>query len=373
MSRPEFRAFDQQAAPLGPQVAPFVLRYLDRWRPYDAAWSGEDGSVWIGALALAQATGLRLFSDFVYREVSSRIDGSGRIAGYDPDAFDIDQVNPARVLLALAHEGAEPRFDQALQMPLDQLARHPRTASGNYWHTRIHPNQVRLDGLYMAQPFRCAWAHAAGQAGTVDDVLAQFGTVWQHLRHGDSGLFVHGWDERRTEPWADPDSGRSANVWGRAMGCYVMALVDCIEALSGFASAQTVARVLTTALRSGVDALLAVRTPEGLWLQLPALPRVPGNYPEASASLMIAYALMKGGRLGLLEAGAAAAGERALAACIDTFLDAHQLGGSCADAGLGSTPCRDGSIASYLAEPTVANHAKGVAALLLAVSEALRR
>lgn len=373
MSRPEFRSLEQQTAQLGPQVAPFVLRYLDRWRPYKAAWNYEDGCVWTGALALAQATGLRLFGDFVYREVSTRIDGSGRIAGYDPDEFNIDNVNPARVVLALAQDCAEPRFDQALAMPLDQLARHPRTASGNYWHKRIYPNQVWLDGLYMAQPFRCAWAHAAGQAGIVDDVLAQFGTVWQHLRHGDTGLFVHGWDESRAERWADPDSGRSAHVWGRAMGWYVMALVDCIEALSGFAPAQTAARVMTTALRSSVDALLAVRSPQGLWLQLPVLPKQPGNYPEASASLMIAYALMKGGRLGLLEAGAAEAGQRALAACIDSFLDERELGGICGVAGLGNTPYRDGSVAYYLSEPIVGNDPKGVAALLLAVSEALRR
>ena len=29
----------------------------------------------------------------------------------------------------------------------------PRTAEGNFWHKKIYPNQVWLDGLYMAQPF----------------------------------------------------------------------------------------------------------------------------------------------------------------------------------------------------------------------------
>ena len=34
-----------------------------------------------------------------------------------------------------------------------QLKGQPRTSEGNFWHKKIYPNQVWLDGLYMGQPF----------------------------------------------------------------------------------------------------------------------------------------------------------------------------------------------------------------------------
>ena len=33
------------------------------------------------------------------------------------------------------------------------LMKQPRTAEGNFWHKQIYPNQVWLDGFYMALPF----------------------------------------------------------------------------------------------------------------------------------------------------------------------------------------------------------------------------
>ncbi|MBS7458179.1 glycoside hydrolase family 88/105 protein [Coralloluteibacterium stylophorae] len=363
------RLLEDAFAGLGAEVAPFVRGALQRWRSYKPSWNYEDGVVWKGALDLAAAGVERTLADFVYREVSRRIGCDGRIDGYDPGEFNIDNVNPGRVLFALWKDSGEERFRLALDHQLAQLAAHPRTASGNFWHKRIYPNQVWLDGLYMAQPLRCLVARDAGDAATLDDVVGQFGQTHAHLRDPDSGLLVHGWDESRSERWSDSATGRSPNVWGRALGWYLMALVDCIEAID----APDRSGPLAAQLRGQVDLLLPLRSADGLWYQLAALPGQAGNYEETSASLMIAYALMKAARLEVLEPACGEAGAQALRAVVARFLDRDALGGICGVAGLGNVPYRDGSIDYYLGEAIVPNDPKGVGALLMALSEFLRR
>lgn len=365
-----------QTGTFGAQVAPFIERYLATWKTYKAAWNYEDGCIWDGCLGLAAVTGLRMFSDFVYREVSARVAGDGTIRHYASDEFNIDNVKPGKVLIALLAETGEKRFRAALDSQISQLKWHPRTQSGNYWHKRIYPHQVWLDGLYMAQPLRCAYAVLTQDEVMVADVAQQFAHVQAQLRDARSGLLYHGWDESRSERWSHPESGCSANFWARAMGWYAMALVDCIEALHTPAAAsppfQTAAGQLAAIFVDVGAALVRARSAGGLWYQVLDRPDEPGNYEEASASLMIAFALMKGARLGVVDAAHGRIGRDAFATCVERFVDERQLNGICGVAGLGNEPYRDGSVAYYLSEPVVPNDPKGVAALFMALSEALR-
>ena len=41
----------------------------------------------------------------------------------------------------------------AMDTIYSQLVHQPRTSTGNFWHKKIYPHQIWLDGLYMAQPF----------------------------------------------------------------------------------------------------------------------------------------------------------------------------------------------------------------------------
>lgn len=368
-------AFAAQTAAHGSHVAAFVQRYVQTWRTHKPAWNYEDGCVWKSCLDLAEVTGQRFLSDFVYREVSARVSADGTISGYTPDEFNIDNVNPGKVLAALFEATGETRFRTALDAQVAQLDRHPRTQSGNFWHKRIYPQQVWLDGLYMAQPMRCVHALFTGDDATITDVVRQFAFVQVTLRDANTGLLYHGWDEGRAERWSNPQSGCSPNFWGRAMGWYAMALVDCIEVLRDAPSSPVASSAVTLLAPMLIDvgaALLRARSESGLWYQVLDRADVAGNYEEASASLMIAYALMKGARLGVLGSDAGSAGRRAFATCVERFLDDTQLHAICGVAGLGNVPYRDGSVAYYLSEPVVANDPKGVAALLMALAEAMR-
>jgi unsaturated rhamnogalacturonyl hydrolase len=370
------RGLTGQTADLGEPVAPFIQGYLERWRPYKPGWVYEDGIIFKGALDLWRATGESAFLDFVNERVAPRVALDGTIDGYDGLEFNIDNICAGKVLFALLEHSGEARFQHAIESQIQQLSAHPRTESGNYWHKQIYPNQVWLDGLYMAQPFQLAYAALAQRRDLADDTLRQFAHVRRVLRDQRTGLYYHGWDESRNERWANPETGCSPCFWGRAMGWYVMALADCLD--FGAILGSDGANALGDELQQVMEALLRVRSESGLWYQVldrgSADPqRGGGNYEEASASLMIAYALMKGQRLGVLPARAGEQGLESLKAAVGRFLSPERLGGICGVAGLGNKPYRDGSFAYYMSEPLVANDPKGVSALLMAVAEALRR
>lgn len=360
----------RQLASYGAQTARFVSHYIAHWQPYRHYWCYEDGCIFKGALDLADATGQSFLARFVQREVSERVAEDGMLRGYAATEFNIDHINAGKVLFPLWRLTKEARYRQGIEALSAQLRQHPRTKSGGYWHKRIYPDQIWLDGLYMALPFQCAYAQVVGDEKLTDDVKRQFQHVRATMRDARGGLYYHGWDESRRERWANPRTGCSSQFWGRAMGWFVMALIDCIELLRD-APAHSAAP-LEDMLREVCDALLAVRSHNGLWYQVLDQGAREGNYEETSCSLMIAYAMLKGARLRVLESTFAAVGDAALAHVIERQLGIDHLNGICGVAGLGNVPYRDGSYAYYLSEPIVPDDPKGVAALLMALAEGFR-
>jgi len=345
----------------------FADGYLASWKPYRPFWNYEDGCVYKGALDLASAIHEARYFNFAYQAIGERTSAAGALTGFDPNELNIDNVNAGKALFPLLERTGEPRFRLALESQHGQLERHPRTRSGNFWHKKIYPNQVWLDGLYMAQPFRCAFARLTSRPEIISDVIAQFRHVRAAMRDERSGLYYHGWDETRAERWSDPRTGCSPCFWGRAMGWYAMALVDCVDLL------QEDCDELSDELKNVTDSLLRVRSPDALWYQVLDQGTRAGNYEEASATLMIAYALMKGARLGALPSLHGESGARSYDAAVTRFLIDGELTGICAVAGLGNVPYRDGSYEYYLSEPIVANDPKGAGAFMMATAEALRR
>jgi unsaturated rhamnogalacturonyl hydrolase len=125
-------------------------------------------------------------------------------------------------------------------------------------------------------------------------------------------------------------------------------------------------------LSGACQALARVRSANSLWFQVLDKGDRQGNYEESSASLMIAYAMMKGARLEILPALFRDMGAAAYRACVEQFVTESELRGICAVAGLGNVPYRDGTYEYYLSEPVVANDPKGVGALMMATAEYLR-
>jgi unsaturated rhamnogalacturonyl hydrolase len=229
-----------------------------------------------------------------------------------------------------------------------------------------------LDGLYMAAPFYAWYGETLGEAGDLDDVLRQFRLVAAHCRDPKTGLFYHGWDERKVERWADSVTGRSPVFWGRSIGWLMMALVDVLEY---FPPGNPGREELTEMLRSLAGALLRFRDPEtSLWYQVPDQPGRAGNYLEASSSAMFAYAFARGANRHYLVPEFLQAARRTFDGILkhlvsvtrEGFIDLHHI---CAGAGLGGSPYRDGSYKYYTGVPQRTNDMKGYAPFLLAAIE----
>jgi len=365
----------------GSDAAPWAARTCDaimkRSPVLTDKWAYDPGLVLKGFTEVWRATRDPKYLAYVKQTIDRLVDADGNIKGYKLDDYNLDQVNMGKVLFTLIDQATDPkdrdRYRKAALALRAQLKAQPRTAEGGYWHKAIYPHQMWLDGVYMASPFLAQFAAAFGEPAALDEVANQILLAEKHLRDPKTGLLYHGWDESRTQRWADPATGRSPQFWGRAMGWYAMAIVDVLEQMP---AAHPQRAAVVAVLHRLADALGAFQDPKsGVWWQVVDAAGRAGNYPEASASAMFVYALSKGVRNGWLDekrfGPIAARGYRGI---LDRFVEVDADGqvnvkSICKVAGLGGNPYRDGSYAYYTSTEIATNDPKGVGAFILASVE----
>jgi len=339
-----------------------------------ARWDYTTGLFSFALLQLAARTGDAAMTDYGAKLVESFVQPDGSIATYRRDEFNLDMITPGRALQLRFEQTGDPRLKTALTTLRGQLADQPRTSEGGFWHKQRYPHQMWLDGLYMASPFLAHAAKLGAEPAAFDDVARQLVLADRHTFDPATGLFYHAWDEKRAQAWADPRSGHSPSFWGRSVGWYAMALVDCLDDLP---PTHPEVEATNEILRRAAAGLARHQDPaSGLWWQVLDQGGKPGNYLEASASSMFVYALAKGINRGYLPreqylpvVTKAYAG--LVRECVRLGADGQvNLTHICEVAGLGYTSAsgraRDGSYAYYVSEPVVENDLKGVAAFILA-------
>ena len=256
----------------------------------------------------------------------------------------------------------------------DQLKRQPRTRDGLFWHKNIYPHQVWLDGVYMASPFLAEYALTFSEPAALTDVANQILLVEKHLRDPKTGLLYHGWDESRSQRWANPKTGTSSQFWGRSVGWYAMGVVDVLELMPENHPQRPALRALLERLSRAIMGVQDKRS--GVWWQVLDAPGRAKNYEEPSASSMFVYALAKAVRLGLIERKAyepkLAHAARGLLERFASFDQQGQfrLKNTCKVAGLGGNPYRDGSYDYYTSTEISDTDPKGIGAFILARVEA---
>jgi len=298
----------------------------------------------------------------------SFVSPSGDIHSYQLEKFNIDSINSGKLLLRLYEQTGDARYQVAAGHLREQLRRHPKTSNGAFWHKKVYPNQVWLDGVYMALPFLAQYSQLFENGQSLSEVNHEFAVVQAKMREPVSGWYWHGWDESASQSWAQPQTGLSAQVWARGVGWLGMALVDTLEFMP---KEQTQLRApLEQMVQQLAVTLLASRdSKSGVWLQLPLQPGLAGNYAESSASSMFVYFLAKAQNLGLLEKRYQAATLDAYQALLNQFVLVDASGTAHLTqmvqvAGLGFG--RDGSAAYYLNEPVIRDDAKGVGPFIMA-------
>lgn len=339
-----------------------------------AHWNYIDGCMLNALLTLSDITGEAFFADFVETFVDSFVGEDGTIRTYDPAKYNLDDINEGRVLFPLYRKTGREKYRLAAERLAEQLKEQPRTWEGNFWHKRIYPDQVWLDGVYMAQPFRALYARELGDRD-YGDIVHQIETVRRRMFAQEKGLYYHGYDASKTVFWADPSTGCSKSFWLRAIGWFATALADLLEIVDDPAALDRL-RPIFTELMAGIAPYAEADT--GMYYQVVDQGGRAGNYPETSGSSMIAYAMLKGARLGALPQEYAALGKRTFDGILRRYFKAEgadvELGGICLVAGLGpaDNPRRDGSYEYYISEPVVKNDAKGVAPLVMCYTEVIR-
>jgi len=360
-------------------IESYVREYARLFGSFDRnVWNYEDGCVIIGLDAMYGATG----DEFYYNSLKSFTDRyvhpDGTIRLFDKEAHSLDSIPSGRVFFRLYQATHDVKYRNAIEELFGQIKTQPRAKCGSFWHKRIYPNQIWLDGLYMCVPFYLMHANLTGNKNEYADALKQFENCRKHLFDEEAGLYYHAWCEDKSTFWCDKETGLSKNFWLRSIGWHLMALTDSYELLPE--SEKDGKRYLAESLKEEIDGLLKWQDEEtGLFFQLPALPEMEGNYLETSGSLMVAYALFKGVRLNILEKGRCSKSAMSilLGICAYKFSFSHgalSLDGICKGAGLGPEGNwkRDGSAKYYLSEEVVSDEQKAVGVLMMAYAEYLK-
>ena len=340
-----------------------------------ARWDYERGVVLQGVWQVYQATGEKKYLTYIKRILDPFIGDDGSIRTYEYSTFNIDNIPTGRQLLALYKTFNEKKYKAAADTLRKQLANQPRTHEGGFWHKKIYPYQMWLDGLYMGEPFYAEFAQLFNEPTAFDDIANQFIYMERHSRDPKSGLLYHAWDESKQQRWADTITGRSPHFWGRAMGWYAWGLVDVLD----YFPLNHPKRIeLIGILQRLSEALVKYREPSsGLWYQVIDQGNRTGNYLEASASCMFIYSLAKGVHKGYLDNKYLELAQGSFTSVLDSMVTVDDKGiislhHTCQGAGLGGNPYRDGSYEYYISEKQRTNDFKGLGPFILAALELKR-
>lgn len=338
-----------------------------------AKWSYDMGVVLEGAAAVWRSTGDGEYFKYIQHSMDVYVNDKGNIRNYKQEDYNIDNIKNGRSLLLLYKVTGQQKYLNAATLLWEQLQKQPRTKEGGFWHKKIYTNQMWLDGLYMAEPFYAEYAALMKKEESFNDIANQFIYMENHARDKKTGLLYHGWDEAKTERWADKTTGTSPNFWARAMGWYIMALVDVLD---NFPENHPKRNELLAILnRTATAAVKYQDKRSGVWYDILDMPDRKGNYLESSASAMFVYSFAKGVRKGYLPQQFFVPAVKGYAGLKKEFIvsagtERVNLNGTVSVSGLGGKPrYRDGSFEYYISEKVITNDPKGVGSCILALNE----
>ena len=342
------------------------------------SWNYIDGCMMTSLIELYKATNDEKYLDFVKTYVDYYVREDGTILGYEMDKYSTDDVSESRILFDLYKFTGEEKYNKAIEMCYQQILTHPRTKEGNFWHKKIYPNQVWLDGLYMMQVFYTRYETERNKFKNYSDIVGQFKNVYDIMRDKETGLYYHAYDSSKSMFWANKETGLSQNYWLRSIGWYTVALIDVYDYMDEqmYDEWHTIKEIF----KDTIDSILKYQDKESkMFYQVPNYPGREKNYLETSGSCMIAYAILKGVRLKALPERYLQIGLDIFNGVCNKYLTIKEdgdlnLGGFCLGAGLGpeNNLRRDGTYEYYMSEPIVENDAKGVGPFIMAYTEVKR-
>lgn len=335
----------------------WMIDFVDKLK-----WNYTHGLELGSILSVWEKTGDEKYFDYVLNYADTMISDDGSIKTYNLRKYNIDHVNPGKILFTIYDETGDSKYRMAMDTLKKQMDTHPRISNGGYWHKLVYPHQVWLDGIYMASPFLAQYGTRFNHPELLDEAALQIITAYDDLVDEHSGLLYHGWDESREQHWADPITGKSPNFWSRSIGWYMMSLVDVLDFIPENHSKRSQIIDILNKISIAVD---KYREPNsGMWYQVTDQGSREGNYLESTGSAMFIYTWIKGAQNGYLSQEFLNKGEEAYNQFLNQFVIENQDGtisitDACSVAGLGGGgKYRDGSFEYYISEPIRDNDPK---------------
>ena len=301
------------------------------------------------------------YFNYIRDWVDSCMDENGIILDYA--RFHLDDIQPGILLFPLLERTGSEKYSRALEERMAIIREYPRNQEGGFLHMDIFPQQMWLDGLYMAGPICAEYACRFNKPEYFDIATEQALLMQARTRDCKTGLWYHAWDSSGTAEWADPDTGCSAEFWGRSIGWVPIAVLNELDFLP---DDHPQYRAMRDLVRNLLMALCRYQSESGLWYQVVDRAHEEGNWPEVSCSCLYTAAICKAVRTGILEDKYLAFARKGLDGVIHSLKWAGDdliVGGVCIGTGVGSYQY-------YCDRPTSENDLHGVGAFLIMCTEA---
>ncbi|MBQ8866473.1 MAG: glycoside hydrolase family 88 protein [Bacteroidaceae bacterium] len=314
-------------------------------------------------LRLEEMYGDSRYFDYAESYCDTMVREDGTVVAYKREEYSLDRVNTGKILFNMYARTGEEKYKKALDLMYSQFEGQPRTKEGGFWHKKVYPHQMWLDGLYMGCPFYAEYAARYDKPEAFQDVINQFCVVARHTYDPATGLYKHAWDESREQFWCDKTTGQSAHSWGRAMGWFAMALVESLEFIPVDEPNRDSLLLILDNVVKQIERYQDSKT--GLWYQVLDRSGDKGNYLESTVSAMFIYTLYKGIRLGVVPASYMKVADKGFEGFMKRFIKVGKKGlvsitDCCAVAGLGGKNMRSGNYEYYINETIRDNDPKAI-------------
>ncbi|UUZ90233.1 glycoside hydrolase family 88 protein [Paenibacillus sp. P25] len=281
-----------------------MAKYTPAEPPPAGRWHYHQGVFLQGMEKLWRATGDQKYFQYIKDYVDLYIGENGEIEVKDH----LDDIMPGQLLLMLDAETGERKYRLAAEFLRGLLNTWKTTSDGGFWHKDIYPNQMWLDGIYMEGPFAMRYGVQYHEPSLFDVIVKQALLMYQHTKDEKTGLLYHAWDDSRKAVWADPETGRSPEFWGRSVGWYGFALCEILDLLPRDHAVRdqliTIVKDLAASIRSFQD------KESGLWYQVIDKGDRPDNWLELSCSTLFVFTLAKACREGYTDEASGEAAKR---------------------------------------------------------------
>ena len=285
--------------------------YTPRELPPKGSFFYHQGVFLSGMERVFELTGDRKFSEYLKEYVDYVLGPEGEVYGFchelglreesrfaGKELTMLDCKQPVILLYKLYEETGEEKYKKAIQTISESMYYWPVNVYGGYWHMMDQHNQMWMDGAYMCGPLSVKYAKYFGAEVLRERAIHQIFIMNDHIKDPKTGLYFHGWDPTKKAEWADPDTGLSAHIWGRAVGWYAVAILDMMDDLPQDHPALERMKQIEAEL---LENLVRYQDPvSGLWYQVLDQPGAEGNWVESSCTNLFLYAYAKAIRLGIV-------------------------------------------------------------------------